>query len=804
MDRHLNTLEFPKILDRLAAHTSFSAGREQALALRPSPFLREVQTRQAETGEAVRLLAEQPGLSIGQVYDVRPFTEQADRGVVLPPESLQKIGLTLLSARDLQRTLTRQAETCPLLADTAGRIDPCPALVAQIQNAIDDRGDIKDNASPALARIRRDIETTRNRLMEKLNHIISSSQYTSYLQEALITQRAGRYVVPVKADFKGRVPGIVHDQSGSGMTLFVEPMATVELNNRLRKLELDEQDEIRRILAELSAAVRQHRRQIDHTVAALADLDLAFAKARYAEALDAVAPEMVDIPRDRNAPPPRFALKAARHPLLDPQTVVPIDIPLPDSVRMLVITGPNTGGKTVSLKTVGLLAAMAQAGLFIPAAEGSTLPVFRRILADIGDEQSIEQSLSTFSAHMTNIVQILKRCDHRSLVILDELGAGTDPVEGSALARAILTWLLERGPLTFVATHYSELKAFAHTTPGVANASMEFNLDTLAPTFHLRLGLPGASNAFAIARRLGLAEEIVRRAQEFVGEESRQMEAMLDEIKTQTAAARDLRRQAEAIRAEAERLVQRQQEKLAEIEAERRHILSSARADARREIKKTRQELKALKARVEAELRAWLEEQKAAAQAAKSAPPPAVEAEIEAELQALADTLPPEPSPAVVDTPPPRRPVRPGDTVFVAQFGALGEVVSVQDNQVEVQLGHFRATVPLEGVELRKKGRKPEPAPAVEVKLPAPESPGMELDLRGQTADEALFNLDRYLDQAFLAQLPWVRVVHGKGSGTLKQAVRQALREHPLVSTFRPGEAGEGGDGVTVVRLATG
>jgi DNA mismatch repair protein MutS2 len=825
MKKHLTTLEFPKILERLAQHTAFSASKALALALQPTPFLVEAQAWQAETTEACHLLSVKPNLGIGGAHDVRPSVKHACREGTLSPADLLQIRQTLIVARELQRTITRLAEAYPRLADIAGRIEPCSGVISEIGDAIDDRGEVKSSASPALARIRRELEVAHGRLMDKLNRIITSTQYSQYLQEALITQRAGRYVIPVKADFKGRIQGVVHDLSASGATIFVEPLTTVELNNRWRKLQLDEADEIRRILAELSMLVGQQARYINHTVDALADLDLAFAKAKYAGVIEAVEPNLVNLNGQAERKQTKekgsesvFDLIAARHPLLDPETVVPIDVSLPEDTRMLVITGPNTGGKTVSLKTVGLLAAMAQAGLRIPAAEGSTLPVFNHILADIGDEQSIEQSLSTFSAHMTNLVQILEQCDQRSLVILDELGAGTDPIEGSALARAILSNLLQRRVITFVATHYSELKAYAHTTAGVANASMEFDLDSLAPTFRLRIGLPGASNAFAIAQRLGLSADIINSARGLVGEETRQIEAMLAEIKAQTAAARKVRRQAEAEREQAEAYTRERERRLAEVDAERREILNSVRADARREIKAMRQEIRELKAKAEAELQALREaatqEQTRQAQPQESASvlvgeaEPNNVAEIETRLDELEAGIVTEAAPHSTPAAKERDksklsgPIRPGDKVFVQQFGTIGDVLAMQNKQVEVQLGHFRTTVPLAGVELRERATSPEPELSQKITVPPVESPGMELDLRGQVTEEALYNLDQYLDQAFLAHLPWVHIIHGKGSGVLRQAVRQELRNHPLVTSFRAGEEGEGGEGVTVAKLA--
>jgi DNA mismatch repair protein MutS2 len=558
-------------------------------------------------------------------------------------------------------------------------------------------------------------------------------------------------------------------------------------------------------------------------VVALAELDLAFAKAKYAEAIDAVEPILFNpdrLGRGAGAQPLReashgrrgenatsaplpphpsavsFKLIAARHPLLDSEKVVPIDVTLPEDTHILVITGPNTGGKTVSLKTVGLLAAMAQAGLRIPAAEGSTLPFFNHIFADIGDEQSIEQSLSTFSSHMTNIVQILAECDERSLVALDELGAGTDPIEGSALARAILSNLLERQVTTFVATHYSELKAYAHTTPGVANASMEFDLETLSPTFRLLIGLPGASNAFTIAQRLGLSQEIINRARGLVGEDARQIEAMLAEIKAQTEAARQVGRSAEAEREAVEKQNQQLQRRLDEIEVERRDILKAAREDARREIKAAREEIRRLREQAEVEIKAEAKAQPPPPDAATEVEEQLAQLEAKVEAKVRVETKPQIPSPKP-DT------IAPGDKVFIPQFNTIGEVVALQNKQVEVQLGAFRSTVPLASVTLSEKAAPREQEVIYSrVKLPLVESPGMELDLRGQMTEEALLRLDQYLDQAFLARLPWVRIIHGKGSGALRQAVRQELSGHPMVSSYRPGDEGEGGEGVTVAKLA--
>ncbi|MCB9078743.1 MAG: endonuclease MutS2 [Anaerolineaceae bacterium] len=806
-EKHLNILEFPKILERLAKYAAFSASKELALNLKPSPYFSEVQGWQIETREASHLLTVKVNLGVGGARDVRPYVDRTHRGFVLPPPELLEVRQTLIAARELYRNIIRLADAYPRLADIAQRIEECPGVVNAISQAIEDSGEVKSSASANLARIRREMDIAHNRLTERLNRIITSSQLKIYLQDTIVTQRGGRYVVPVKAEFKGRIQGVIQDQSASGATIFVEPLAVVELNNKWRQLQLQEEEEIQRILAELSALISSHGDLINHTVEALAELDLAFAKAKYAWAIEATEPNLIDFNGRQTLPDenrrrsnrPAIELMAARHPLLDPETVVPLDLPLPDEARMVVITGPNTGGKTVSLKTIGLLAAMAQAGLWIPATEGSRLPIFNNVLADIGDEQSIEQSLSTFSGHMTNIVRILTVCDEQSLVIFDELGAGTDPEEGSALARAIMLELLERGTTTFVATHYSELKAYAHATSGVINASMAFDAETLTPTYRLQIGIPGESNAFTIARRLGLPDRVIDQARNLMSEGAQQLEAMLGEIKTQAEAAQAKRLEAETELEQAQALVEERRQQLTAVQAERRDILNSARADARREIKAARERIRVL----EAEAQADLERRQAAAQAAAAETVETVNEQLETLESSLAPlkALPkPEPNDKSQPDADQNGPIRVGDQVFINQYQTLGEVVAIAGPDAEVQLGHFRATVPLKTLEL--KGRKKRSSPPPSVKTPVVESPGMELDLRGHIADEALLRLDHYLDQAFLAQLPWVRIIHGRGSGVLRQTVRQALSRHPMISTYRAGREGEGGDGVTIAKLA--
>ncbi len=788
--KHLNTLDFPQVLARLAQHTSFSAGTELALTLQPSPVFAEVERRLRETREARYLLDTHGGLALGGVHDVRPLTGLARRGGILSPADLLDLHSTLRVGGRVRRTLARLQQEVPLLADIAARIEPCEPLVHEIERCISDAGEVVDHASEKLAHIRRELRTAHERLLEKLNRILTNPRYAGYLQEALVTQRGGRYVIPIRAEFKGRIPGIVHDTSASGATLFIEPLSAVEMGNRWRQLQIEEQKEVERILAQLSARVGDLADELAWTVEALAELDLITAKARYAHALAATEPQIVPFRQAANArhPGSTLDLRQARHPLLDPHKVVPIDVYLDDDF-ILVITGPNTGGKTVSLKTVGLMVAMAQSGLHLPVAEGSALSVFEQVYADIGDEQSIEQSLSTFSAHLTNIVYILRHANERCLVLLDELGAGTDPVEGSALARAILSHLLERRITTLVATHYSELKAFAHTTPGVENASMEFDLETLSPTFRMQIGLPGRSNAFAIADRLGLDPGIVQAAQALVSPEELQTESLLQEIQQahrQAILARDEALLAQRRVAEQER---RLAARLAAIEGERTAILAEARAEARRELAAVRQEIDALRAELAERRRQptmveeWLEQartrlaEKEKAAAPPPPPPPAEEIALPGEIAV-------------------------GDTVWVAGLGTSGQVTALEGDTAEVQVGSFRARVPRQGLERRVYRKAPEPQAPRILLGEAPASPGIELDLRGQRVEEALPRLDKYLDDAFLAGLPFVRIIHGKGTGALRQAVRQQLRSHPLVKSHRPGEEGEGGSGVTVAYLA--
>jgi DNA mismatch repair protein MutS2 len=809
--KFLHTLEFPKILERLSQFTAFSASAALAHSLAPTADLAEARRWQTETAEARKLLSVKTDVTIGGAHDVRPLADLAARGGVLQPGEMMDIKNTLVAARTLHRILTKLADQFPRLAAIASGIEETPGLVEAISRTIDERGEVLDSASEKLAAIRRELRIAHDRLLQKLQRLISDPKHAAHLQEPIITQRDGRYVIPLKADFKGRIRGVVHDQSASGATLFIEPLSTVELNNEWREKQLAEQDEIRRIMAALSALVGEQADKIIRAVEALADLDLAFAKAKYADAIRASEPVLREFKKPvishqstvdsslitdhrslttRVHPGSTIKLRSARHPLLHPETVVPVDVELDEQTYALVITGPNTGGKTVSLKTVGLLALMAQSGLHLPVESGSELSVFQKVFADIGDEQSIEQSLSTFSAHITNIIGILKQADDRSLVIIDELGAGTDPAEGSALARAILSYLLDKGATTLVATHYPELKGFAHNTPGVKNASVEFDLETLAPTFHLTIGLPGRSNAFAIATRLGLDATIVAEARTMVAQTDLEAEKLLDEIHRQREVVRAERSRAEEARSRAAAHERELARRLERIEDERRKILEESRAQAGKEIETLREELSELKRKL-----------------ARAAQPLEIVKEVEVALEEAEEkqSLPVAPL-APVQTPSgKKRPIRLGDTVKLKTLNSIGVVTALAAADAEVQVGRLRVRAKLDELELRGSPEPAEIEPPTSNFQPPTElhpSPGLELDIRGRTVEEALPELERYLDAAYLAGLPWVRIIHGKGTGKLRQGVRDFLRASPVVKSHETGKDDEGGEGVTVVKLA--
>lgn len=812
-EKSLHILEFDKILEQLVTYTSFSAGAAAARNLRPSSDENIVRRRQAETQESVELLDSGSDVTIGGARDVRRAAGNAERGFTLPPEDFLDIRSTLIAARTLRRQLTKVAERYPHLTLVADLIEECPGLVTAISETLDEeRGDVLDSASDRLANIRRSLRVAHGRIQDKLQNLIGSSM-NRYLQEPIITMRSGRYVVPLKAEYKGRIKGIVHDQSGSGATLWIEPMNTVELNNEYRRLQVAEEEEIQRILAALSAKVAGYSDALKRTVERLAELDLIFARAHYAIALDAVAPEFVawrDLQRSQRTerkkrgeahqassaakhPGSTVWVRGARHPLLPAATVVPTDLLLGEDIYLVLITGPNTGGKTVSLKTTGLMVVMAQSGLHLPAIE-ARLTVFRDVFADIGDEQSIEQSLSTFSAHISNIIRILDQVDDCSLVLLDELGSGTDPAEGAALAQAIVNFLRDKGATTFVATHYPELKVYASQTPGATNASLLFDVDTLSPTFEMTIGLPGRSNAVAIARRLGLDETILDDALEQLGAGSERAETLLDsiydireKISSQEAATRlalqEVERERDALAA-----------RLEAIEAERQEVLAEARARAEAELDEVRAEL----THVRKQLREGRGDGGISFSGLKDLRKQVDEVE--------ADLTPDAPAPA----PPSKKRVRQmrdtlevGDIVRLKSLGTKGEVLSLDRKEAEIAIGRVHTRVSLADLELVEAREDKEEEAASSITINVAEAKSMELDLRGSRVEEGVAELENYLDSAYLANMPYVRIIHGKGTGRLREAVRQALSRNSHVSSWEEGKTGEGGAGVTVAKLVS-
>src|SRR5215208_3509850 len=605
----LSVLEYPKILERLKAFCDFSASMELARALEPTDAYDLALARLTETSEARKLFSTNDNIGIGGAHDIRAGVDLAARGGVLDPQQLLDVKSTLISSRELKKSLERKTDETPRLAQIAAGLPEAHGMVDSISRVLSERGEVLDSASPKLATLRREIKIAHDRLMSRLQKYLTESG--NKLQEPIITQRDGRYVIPLRAEFKGQIKAIVHDQSSSGATLFVEPLPVVELNNKVRELELQERDEERRILYELSAQIGEHREEFNYGVENLAMLDLIFAKAKYAEELKASEPTLHQLsansyPRsvknqkqEPNTESRRLIrLLDARHPLLVQDTVVPIDVDPKPGTHAIVITGPNTGGKTVSLKTVGLLALMAQSGLHIPAQSGSEIPFFHAVFADIGDEQSIEQSLSTFSGHITNIIRILKQIDARSLVIFDELGAGTDPQEGAALARAILNFLLETGCTTLVATHYPELKTCAHSTEGVVNASLEFDIKTLRPTYHLTIGLPGRSNALLIAQRLGLPQPIIDSAKGEINPEDLRADKLLDDIRKERNRTSRERQKLEKARDRLEAQTKEIEKRLEKIEDERREVLAKARAEGELEVAVLRSNIDSLKSQL--------------------------------------------------------------------------------------------------------------------------------------------------------------------------------------------------------------
>jgi DNA mismatch repair protein MutS2 len=795
--RSLALLEFPAIRARLAAHAQFGPSRRLAEALEPSPDPVLVARALEETDQAQAFLAERAGIGIGAAQDIGPAVERAVRGGRLEPAQFLGIADTLDASARLATALTDDRR--PLLRALARQLHALPPLRSTLARSFDPTGEILDTASARLGGLRVAVRVAYDRLRRRLDSLVAS-ELGGALQEPIVTLRNGRYVVPVRADARGRVKGIVHDASGSGQTLFVEPLVVVELGNAWREAQAAEAEEIERILDELSAFVAAAADPLRETLGALATFDFWAAKASLAAELDGV--------RAETAARPEVVLLGARHPGLTGR-VVAIDIRLGGDYSALVITGPNTGGKTVTLRTLGLLAAMHQAGLHVPADEGSRLPVFRDIFADIGDEQSIAQSLSTFSGHLRAIVRIVAAAGPATLVLLDELGAGTDPTEGSALAQALLDHFIGAGALVAATTHYAELKAYAQTTPGARNASVEFDLETLSPTYRLTIGLPGGSQAFAIAERLGLPTGIVADARSRLTESQRAFEATLAAIRRTeetTAEALERARIAEAKAAEARAAAEEERRRA---RRERDESMRAARQEAESLVDALRDEVHQTRRRL----------------ARQAVTEPALDAAVARAEERLTRIEAPPPSP-VPDRPAvPARQWRPGDRARSRTGGWEGRITALDRSgrRATLETGGMRVSVEVADLEPsvgggagsaeatdgqtarpgRGAGRPPGDASVgVEgLQLDLARAVASSLDLRGARVDEALETLDRYLQDASLAGLERVVVIHGLGTGALRDAVRSAAGEHPLVSGIRAGERGEGGDGATIVSL---
>lgn len=786
-EKSLYTLELPAVLSMLAKEAVSEGAKQRALDLMPSSEPGMVRRMVEETTAARDMMTTRQSPSFYSVKDVRPSLQRADMGGSLNTRELMEIARVLQCARLLRGYIaeeSNQGKTCIDHLFYALRANKF--LEEKITGSIVGEDEIADSASSELASIRRQMRAAASRARDALNKIISSPSYAKVLQEPIITMRSDRYVVPVKAEHKGAVSGLVHDISASGMTVFIEPMAAVKANNELRELAAKEKLEIDRILAQLSADCAEHRADIESDFDIILRLDLIFAKAKLSYRLDCQSAAMDE---ERG-----IVLRRARHPLLEQATAVPIDLELGSSFDTLVITGPNTGGKTVSLKTIGLLAAMNQCGLHIPAADGSNLPVFSHILADIGDEQSIEQSLSTFSAHMTNIVSILDECDSRSLLLFDELGAGTDPTEGAALAIAIIEYARQRGSIIAATTHYAELKVYATNERGVQNASCEFDVETLRPTYRLLVGIPGKSNAFAISSRLGLGDDIIEDAKKRVSSESASFEATIEKLE-QTRLMLEKDRNEAAVKL---RQAEENAKKSAFLKAELEVRLEKADMKSRREAERIISEARA----AAEEVFAQLDEMKRHANEDEDTQRiNEARTELRRRLNLKEEELRPSVEP--VEDKKSARPVKAGDTVQIRSMGMKAEVISVsKDRMLTLRAGIMTVNAAEEDVLLLEGEKiKVKKAPASGGTKLQSSALASEIDLRGMESLEGVLAAERYIDSAVMARLSTVTIIHGKGTGALRAAIQQMLRKNKAVKSFRLGRFGEGESGVTVVEL---
>ncbi|MGD6853863.1 endonuclease MutS2 [Bacillus infantis] len=780
--RVLKVLEFNKVREQLLEHVSSSLGRSKAEVLLPSADYEEVVRLQEETDEAVKVLRIKGNIPLGGIFDIRPHVKRSVIGGMLSPQELVQIASTVHASRQLKRFVddfSNEESELPILTEYMDRVIVLAELEEAIRMAIDENGEMLDSASDALRSIRTQLRTRESRVRERLESMIRSSNAAKMLSDAIITIRNDRFVIPVKQEYRGHYGGIIHDQSSSGQTLFIEPQAIVQLNNELQSIRVKEQQEIERILVELSGRTAAYQPELDTIVEVLAEVDFMFAKGRYSRRLKASKPE---VNNER-----RINLFKARHPLLPIDEAVANDISLGKDYTTIVITGPNTGGKTVTLKTVGLCTLMAQAGLQIPALDGSEVSVFGAVYADIGDEQSIEQSLSTFSSHMVNIVDILAKADFESLVLFDELGAGTDPQEGAALAISILDEVYKRGSRVIATTHYPELKAYGYNREGVINASVEFDIETLSPTYKLLIGVPGRSNAFEISRRLGLDNSVIESARSHVSEDSSQIENMI-------ASLEDSRRQAEKELEEAHELLRGadmlhkdMQKQMMEYYEQKDEMQEKAAAKAADIVEKAKAEAEEIirdlrKMRIEKHAEVKEHELIDARKKLEDAAPKVSKSKKEARKSDKHDFAA-------------------GDEVKVLTFGQKGQLLErASDDEWQVQIGILKMKVKERDLEFIK-SPKPKETKAMAIVKGRDSHVGLELDLRGERYEDALIRVEKYIDDALLSNYPRVSIIHGKGTGALRQGVQEYLKNHRSVKRIRFGEAGEGGSGVTVVEF---
>lgn len=782
-ERSLRVLEFNKIKEKLRKYAVTSGGKELIDNLAPYSSAYEVREALEESREALELLIKKGNPPFEGLHDVREGIERAKKGGCLNPAQLLYIGNMLRCTSRIQEYLTRkeEEESFPKLEDLAYILTPIKNLENEIENSIVSEEEISDRASSTLHNIRRSLKEKNSSVREKINSIVRSN--AKYLQDAIYTMRGDRYVLPVKAEYKGAVPGLVHDQSSTGATLFIEPMSLVNLNNEIKELKLKEQAEIERILWALSKKVKDNSDVCSSNMKILLQIDFIFAKGKYASSIDGMMPKVNE---DGS-----FNLIGAKHPLIDRDKVVPSDIYLGKNFSVLMVTGPNTGGKTVTIKTVGLLHLMGMSGLLIPTRDDSSISFYREVFADIGDEQSIEQSLSTFSSHLTNIVGIMREADRDSLVLFDELGAGTDPTEGAALATAIIETLKERGTKIIGTTHYSELKGYALKTPGVENASVEFDVETLRPTYRLLIGVPGKSNAFEISRRLGLDDFVIEKAKGFVSEENMQFEDLIRDLQEKSIIANRDAREAERIKIETEKIKRTYEEKLKRLENTRDKAYNEARREAKEIISAAKDEADEI-------LKAMRELEKLGISGGGRK-------RLEEERKKLKDSLEDREKALIKERENAGEAIEKvtlGMDAFLPSLNQKVIIISMPDNKGEVQVeaGIMKISVKLKDLRKAEKTKEEKVRKKREVKLNL-RSVESRLDLRGLDAEEACYRTDKYLDEAYMSNLGEVTIVHGKGTGILRKAINDMLKRHPHVKSYRLGAYGEGGDGVTMVEL---